>query len=192
MGTTFGLDDKYIFDDIVLNTAWKMSPSDKRVAKLAKKAKGIDKHGQWRGLSLMYEAFRSHGWVPNLEMVKEESHHAITTLTDNWKDREEAEIRLNRMRDHMLNPYGISSKEVECPFCVPNDNGLEFAEGETPCLICNGLGIVNKNKEIDCLWCSEPYIAKTLHAGGFRFTNVPCSECGGTHRITIEYAMRMK
>lgn len=184
MAPTFDIDENNILDPIVLDISRKMIPSDKKVSKLAKKARGIDKDGQWRGLALMYEAFKNHKWAPNIEMVNDEADYAISHPGENWAraNKEEAVRRFRKMRDVMTN--GLP-KDVSCPFCAPNTNSIEFTEGDPPCITCNGLGLVNINKEIDCLWCSEPFVESTEYVGEFKFTRIPCSVCGGTHRITI-------
>jgi len=190
MGTSFGSDDKYIFDDLVLDYAWKFAPKDKKVAKIAKKVKGFGKDGQWRGLVLMYEAFKRHGWEPNAEMVIIEAEHALKHVTDDWKDKEEAEIRLRNMRDHMLDQYGAKKRAkelIECPFCTKeNENGIEWAEGENPCLKCNGIGLLQRDTIVDCPFCEEPYKEKYIQFGKMKIKNVPCQTCGGTHQTTLD------
>lgn len=190
MGTSFGADDKYIFDDVVLDSAWRFAPKDKKVAKLAKKVKGFGKDGQWRGLVLMYEAFKRYGWEPNAEMVAIESDHALKHMTDDWKDKEEAEVRLRNMRDHMLDPFGTKrrAKElVDCPFCTKaNQNEIEWSEGYSPCLKCNGTGLLERSTKVDCPFCEAPYEEKYIQFGVMKIKNMPCPVCNGTHETTID------
>lgn len=186
----FGSDDKYIFDDTVLDCSWKFAPKDKKVAKLAKKAKGFDKDGQWRGLVLMYEAFKRYGWEPNSEMVIIEAEYALKNITDNWKDKEEAVERLRKMRDHMLDPHGAKNRAkelVDCPFCTKEDkNENEWEEGDNPCLKCNGIGLLERDTKVDCPFCDEPYKEKYIQFGMMKIKNIPCQTCNGTHETTID------
>lgn len=196
MGTMWGKDDTYIFDDSVLDMAWKFAPKDKKIAKMVRKIKEGSKHGQWRGLVLMYEAFKNYNWHPNAEMVAIEADHALNTLTDDWKDKEEAAERLRKMRDHMINPHGKKqpSLQVDCPFCVVSEDSvqiqMEFPEGSPPCLVCNGTHQVSREKYVDCPFCEEPYVERYKQIGGMRVKMLPCQVCEGTHGVRIDSIIR--
>lgn len=191
MGTMWGSDDKYIFDDSVLDMAWKFAPKDKKVAKLSRKIRDRDVNGKWRGLVLMYEAFRSYGWEPNREMVIIESELALKNMGMSWKEPEEAKERIIKMRDHMLNPHGKKqpSPVINCPFCSVGGESaqmqIEFVDGNPPCLICNGTHQVDRTKLVDCPFCDEPYVEKYKQIGELKVKMIPCQMCEGTHKMTV-------
>lgn len=104
MGTMF-TDDYGIFDDHVLDLTYKLAPKTKKVAKLAKKVRGNNPTNQWRGIVLLYEAFKSYNWTPDPALVAEETDLALRSIDDAFfQDKIETLRRIRAMRDEMLSP----------------------------------------------------------------------------------------
>ena len=100
MGTCFTQDNSYIFDDIVLDHAEKFYPKTKKILKVIRKM-NYQSEDKWRGLVLMYKAFKVHNWIPEPDVVLEEHITAIASIVG-YDKYDEWHSRLDSMKNEML------------------------------------------------------------------------------------------